>query len=156
MKERFLLILSTSGGAGHIGVAQALHQVVRSGKLPIRSEHFDSTSRLFMQLYSQSYLAMVNRIPELWSYFYAQTEKKPYTKKGLLKIFDHFNYQQYLNALRSKRPDAILCTLFLPPVSNSERLHHRTMNAPIFAVTTDFDVHQLWVNPVVTRYYVHA
>lgn len=158
MKERFFLILSTSGGAGHIRAAQALHQAVRSSKLPIRSEHFDCldfTSRLFKQLYSQSYLAMVNRIPELWGYFYTQTEKKPYAKKGLLKIFDHFNYQRYLNALRSKRPDAILCTHFLPYVSISERLHHTTMNAPIFAVTTDFDVHQLWVNPVVTRYYVH-
>lgn len=158
MKERFFLILSTSGGAGHIRAAQALHQAVRSSKLPIRSEHFDCldfTSRLFKQLYSQSYLAMVNRMPELWGYFYTQTEKKPYAKKGLLKIFDHFNYQRYLNALRSKRPDAILCTHFLPYVSISERLHHTTMNAPIFAVTTDFDVHQLWVNPVVTRYYVH-
>ena len=158
MKERFFLILSTSGGAGHIRAAQALHQAVRSSKLPIRSEHFDCldfTSRLFKQLYSQSYLAMVNRIPELWGYFYTQTEKKPYAKKGLLKIFDHFNYQRYLNVLRSKRPDAILCTHFLPYVSISERLHHTTMNAPIFAVTTDFDVHQLWVNPVVTRYYVH-
>ena len=158
MKERFFLILSISGGAGHIRAAQALHQAVRSSKLPIRSEHFDCldfTSRLFKQLYSQSYLAMVNRIPELWGYFYTQTEKKPYAKKGLLKIFDHFNYQRYLNALRSKRPDAILCTHFLPYVSISERLHHTTMNAPIFAVTTDFDVHQLWVNPVVTRYYVH-
>ena len=158
MKERFLLILSTSGGAGHIRAAQALHQAVRSSKLPIRSEHFDCldfTSRLFKQLYSQSYLAMVNRMPELWGYFYTQTEKKPYAKKGLLKIFDHFNYQRYLNALRSKRPDAILCTHFLPYVSISQRLHHTTMNAPIFAVTTDFDVHQLWVNPVVTRYYVH-
>jgi processive 1,2-diacylglycerol beta-glucosyltransferase len=158
MKERFFLILSTSGGAGHIRAAQALHQAVRSSKLPIRSEHFDCldfTSRLFQQLYSQSYLAMVNRIPELWGYLYTQTEKNPYAKKGLLKIFDHFNYQRYLNALRSKRPDAILCTHFLPYVSISERLRHSTMNAPIFAVTTDFDVHQLWVNPVVTRYYVH-
>ena len=159
MKERFLLILSTSGGAGHIRAAQALHQAVRSSKLPIRSEHFDCldfTSRLFKQLYSQSSLAMVNRIPELWGYFYTQTEKKPYAKKGLVKLFDHFNYQRYLNALRSKRPDAILCTHFLPYVSISERLHHTTMNAPIFAVTTDFDVHQLWVNPVVTRYHAHA
>ncbi len=53
------------------------------------------------------------------------------------------------------KPDAILCTHFLPYVSISERLRRAKINAPIFAVTTDFDVHQLWLDPIVTRYYVH-
>ena len=158
MKKRFLLILSASGGAGHIRAAEALHQAAQASSLPIESEHHDSldfTSAVFKRIYSGSYLAMVNRTPELWGYFYGQAEKKPYGKKGLLKIFDHFNYGGYLNALRSSRPDALICTHFLPYVSISERIRQAGIRAPVFAVTTDFDAHKLWIDPIVSRYYVH-
>jgi len=154
----FILILSTSGGAGHIRAAEALLQAFRNSSLPVRAEHYDCldfTSKSFKQLYSGSYLAMVNRIPELWGYLYSEAERKPYSKKGLLKIFDHFNYQRYTKALRSLNPDVILCTHFLPYVSVSERVGRElSLRAPFAAVTTDFDVHKLWVDRVVSRYYV--
>ncbi len=158
MKNRFFLILSASGGAGHIRAAEALHQAVQSSGLPIESEHhdvLDFTSAAFKRIYSGSYLAMVNRTPELWGYFYGQAEKKAYSKKGLLRIFDHFNYAGYLKALRSLRPDALICTHFLPYISISERIRQAGIRAPVFAVTTDFDAHQLWIDPIVSRYYVH-
>jgi len=125
MKKRFFLILSASGGAGHIRAAEALHQAAQSSGLPIESEHHDCldfTSAVFKRIYSGSYLAMVNRAPELWGYLYGQAEKKPYSKKGLLKIFDHFNYGSYLSTLRSLQPDALICTHFLPFISISERI----------------------------------
>jgi processive 1,2-diacylglycerol beta-glucosyltransferase len=158
MKKRFFLILSASGGAGHIRAAEALHQAAQSSGLPIESELHDCldfTSAVFKRIYSGSYLAMVNRAPELWGYLYGQAEKKPYSKKGLLKIFDHFNYGGYLRTLRSLRPDALICTHFLPFISISERIRRAGIRAPVFAVTTDFDAHQLWIDPIVSRYYVH-
>lgn len=157
-KERFFLILSTSGGAGHIRAAEALHQTAQQSGLLIRTEHYDCldfTSKAFKRIYSQSYLEMVNRIPELWGYLYAKTEKNPYKKTGLIKIFDHFNYQKYLAALKSFNPDAILCTHFLPYISVSSRLRKHGITAPVFAVTTDFDAHKLWIDPIVERYFVH-
>jgi processive 1,2-diacylglycerol beta-glucosyltransferase len=158
MEKRFLLILSASGGAGHLRAAEALHQAVRSSGLPIEAEHYDTldfTSPIFKRIYSGSYLAMVNRTPELWGYLYGRAERKPYDKKGLLKIFDHFNYGGFLKAVKSLRPDALVCTHFLPFISISERIRQAGIRAPVFAVTTDFDVHQLWINPIVSRYYVH-
>ncbi|MBI3580215.1 MAG: hypothetical protein HY089_12500 [Ignavibacteriales bacterium] len=157
-KERFFLILSTSGGAGHIRAAEGLHQTAQQSGLPIRTEHYDCldfTSRAFKRIYSQSYLEMVNRIPELWGYLYAKTEKNPYKKTGLIKIFDHFNYQKYLAALKSFNADAIVCTHFLPYISVSSRLRKHGITAPVFAVTTDFDAHKLWIDPIVEHYFVH-
>jgi processive 1,2-diacylglycerol beta-glucosyltransferase len=156
-RELFFLILSCSGGAGHIRAAEALHRAAPLSGLPIRTEHYDVldfTSKLFKRLYSESYLQMVNRAPELWGYLYQHSESKAYEKKGLLKAFDRMNYKRYLAMLRKLHPDAILCTHFLPYVSVSRELRPHGIASPIFAVTTDFDLHQLWVDQIVRRYFV--
>jgi processive 1,2-diacylglycerol beta-glucosyltransferase len=156
-QELFFLILSCSGGAGHIRAAEALHRSAPLTGLPIRTEHYDVlnfTSKLFKRLYSESYLQMVNRAPELWGYLYQKSERKPYEKKGFIKSFDQFNYKRYLQNLHELNPDAILCTHFLPYISISGTLRKIGITAPIFAVTTDFDIHQLWVDPIVERYFV--
>jgi processive 1,2-diacylglycerol beta-glucosyltransferase len=153
----FFLILSCSGGAGHIRAAEALHSNARLTGLPIRTEHYnvlDFTSRLFKRFYSESYIQMVNRAPELWGYLYQQSERKPYEKKGLIKRFDKLNYKRYLRTLLELRPDAIICTHFLPYISISSELRKNGITAPVFAATTDFDVHQLWIDSIVERYYV--
>jgi len=157
-KQLFFLILSSSGGAGHIRAAEALHRTASLTGLPIRTEHhdvLDFTSKLFKILYAESYLQMVNRAPELWGYLYQQSERKPYKKKGLLRSFDHFNYRHYLQSIKRLKPDAIICTHFLPYISISNELQKNDVTIPIFAATTDFDIHQLWVDPVIQKYYVH-
>jgi processive 1,2-diacylglycerol beta-glucosyltransferase len=156
-KERFLLILSCSGGAGHLRAAEALHRTAPISGLPIRTEQYDVldfTSRLFKRLYAESYLQMVNRAPELWGYLYQRSESKAYEKKGLLKAFDRMNYKRYIAAVKALNPDAILCTHFLPYISISGDLRAHGITSPVFAVTTDFDLHQLWVDDIVQRYFV--
>jgi processive 1,2-diacylglycerol beta-glucosyltransferase len=156
-RELFFLILSCSGGTGHIRAAEALHRTAPLTGLPIRTEQYDVldfTSKLFKRLYSESYLYMVNRAPELWGYLYQQSEKKSYKKKGFIKSFDQFNYKRYLLTLRELNPDAIICTHFLPYISVSSTLRKNGITAPVFAVTTDFDVHQLWIDSIIERYFV--
>jgi processive 1,2-diacylglycerol beta-glucosyltransferase len=156
-RELFFLILSCSGGAGHIRAAEALHRTALLTGLPIRTAHYDVldfTSKLFKRFYSKSYLQMVNRAPELWGYLYQQSENKPYEKKGLIKSFDQFNYKRYLRTLHELNPDAIICTHFLPYISVSSTLRKNGITAPVFAVTTDFDIHRLWVDSIVERYFV--
>lgn len=159
MKPPYFLILSASGGAGHLRAASALHLAAGSFDPPIKSRNedcLDFTSKTFKQLYSESYLALVNKAPELWGYLYSKAEAKPYSKKGLVQIFDDLNYRTYLNFLKEEQPDAILCTHFLPFISLSTKMRRAGVTAPVFAVTTDFDAHQYWVDPVVNRYYVHS
>jgi len=153
----FFLILSCSGGAGHIRAAEALHSTAQITGLSIRTEHYDVldfTSNLFKRFYSESYIQMVNRAPELWGYLYQQSERKPYERKGLIKQFDKLNYKRCLRTLGELRPDAIICTHFLPYISVSSELLKNNITAPIFTATTDFDVHQLWIDSVVERYFV--
>ncbi|MBN1397853.1 MAG: hypothetical protein JXA06_07465 [Bacteroidetes bacterium] len=151
------LILSCSGGAGHIRAAEALHKTAQIVDLPIKTDHYDIldfTSPIFKRFYSETYIQMVNRVPELWGFFYQQSERKPYEKKGLLKQFDKLNYKRYLKMLAGLNPDAIICTHFLPYISVSSELKKNNITSPVFAVTTDFDIHQLWIDNVIERYYV--
>ena len=125
--------------------------------LPIKTEHYDVldfTSKLFKRFYSESYIQMVNRAPELWGYLYQQSERKPYDRKGLIRFFDKLNYKRYLQTLCELRPDAIICTHFLPYISVSSELRKNNIMAPVFTATTDFDVHQLWIDAIVERYFV--
>ncbi|GJQ19940.1 MAG: galactosyldiacylglycerol synthase [Bacteroidia bacterium] len=158
MKPLSFLILSATGGAGHLRAAAALEHAAETMS-DLTCEHFDCldfTSKTFKHLYAGSYLAMVNKAPELWGYLYSRAQMKPYEKKGLLKVFDDLNYREYVEFLKRKQPDAILCTHFLPYISISGRLRSSNIKAPVFAVTTDFDAHQYWVDSVVDRYYVHT
>lgn len=157
-RSYFFLILSCSGGAGHIRAAEALHRTASLTHLPIHTKHYDVldfTSKVFKKLYSESYLQMVNRAPELWGYLYEQSERKPYVKKSIIKSFDQLNYKRYLRTLFDLKPDAIICTHFLPYISVSSELRKKNITAPVFAVTTDFDIHQLWVDPIIERYFVY-
>jgi len=139
--------------------AEALHQASGQMNVRLRTETYDVldfTSPLFKRLYSESYLAAVNRIPDLWGYFYSRSEFKPYDKKGLVRLFDRFNYRNYLAEVDRLRPDAIICTHFLPFISISNRVRGNKDFPPVFAATTDFDVHSLWVDPIVRRYFVFS
>jgi processive 1,2-diacylglycerol beta-glucosyltransferase len=156
-QQLFFLILSCSGGAGHIRAAEALHRTASLTGLNIRTEQYDVldfTSKLFKRLYSESYLQMVNHTPELWGYLYQQSEKRPNKKMQLVKLFDKLIYKRYLRTICKLNPDAIICTHFLPYISISSELRANGITAPVFAATTDFDVHQLWIDPIIERYFV--
>lgn len=159
MENRFFLILSATGGAGHTRAAHGLEQAAATFEHPIRVKHYDCldfTSKAFKKLYSESYLAIVNRAPELWGYLYTRSESKPYEKKALMRLFDELNYKNYLKLLKEEQPDVLLCTHFLPYMAVSASLRKAGIFAPVVAVTTDFDAHQYWIDPIVHRYYVHT
>src|SRR5512140_1968727 len=134
MRQLNVLILSASGGAGHLRAAEALHKTAEQLDLPIRTQNYDCldfTSRTFKKLYAGTYLELVNKTPDLWGYFYQKAESKPYRKKGLLELFDHFNYSRYLRFLKSASADAMICTHFLPYISISNEIRKQGIETPI-------------------------
>lgn len=154
-----ILVLSATAGAGHVRAAEALIASAQQLKLPLQTHHFDIldfTFPLFKKLYSQFYFAVLKASPELWGYFYKKSERKgaPKQKHHLIKIFDQFNYKKYLKTIREIHPDAILCTHFLPYAAIDDEMKKKSWTIPVFSVPTDYDVHSLWVNSHITKYYV--
>ncbi|MDI6767586.1 MAG: glycosyltransferase [Bacteroidota bacterium] len=157
--KKRVLILSATAGAGHVRAGNALTETAYALSLPLDIQHEDIlnfTFPLFKKLYNDLYFALVNTSPDLWGYLYKHTESSGKTKQKspFIKLFDHFNYKKYLRVLEELRPDAILCTHFLPYQAIADDIVKSIWKIPFFVVTTDYDVHTLWINPAVHHYYV--
>src|SRR5262245_29670566 len=76
-KQR-LLILSVGAGAGHVRAAQALEAAAKAANPPLEATHLDLltlVSREFRKLYGEQYIRLVDRLPQLWSYLYAKSDR---------------------------------------------------------------------------------
>jgi len=160
-RKQSVLILSATAGAGHVRAGEALVAAAGLLERPVSISHadvLDFTSPVFKKLYSQSYYEIVQRSPELWGYLYKKSEsKKPLgPKAGLMKLFDHFNYKKYLKELSGLRPDAVICTHFLPYLAIEDEISKPGWPIPFFAVPTDYDVHSLWISRAISRFYASS
>jgi processive 1,2-diacylglycerol beta-glucosyltransferase len=158
MSQR-LLILSVSAGAGHVRAAQALEAAAKSSSPPLEAVHLDLLTLVpkeFRTMYAEQYIKLVDRLPQLWSYFYAKTDRPSRDSLiGKLKrAAEKLNTRMLQAEIARLRPEAIVCTHFLPAELLSRRKAKGVDLPPIWVQVTDFDVHALWVHPHVDRYCV--
>ena len=151
-----LLILSASVGAGHVRAAQALEAACATGEFPGEIRHLDVlrfTNRAFRTLYSQGYLELVDKAPDVLGWLYDRLDT-PWKSNRLQQAFEQANLAPFVQLLGSLRPDWALCTHFLPAgIIAWLRRHHR-VTVPQAIVVTDFDVHALWLLGDVEQYFV--
>jgi processive 1,2-diacylglycerol beta-glucosyltransferase len=154
-----VLILSSSGGAGHFRAGEALHLWAQQSFPNIHSAHYDAldfTTPSFKRIYGATYLAAVKRIPKFWGAMYNRLDH-PQEKKALpVRIFDHFNYSSYVKMLNTLSPDAVLCTHFLPYLAIEGRKKGVRPNIPFFVVGTDFNLHSVWSSRSIRKYFVFS
>ena len=150
-----ILILSASAGAGHNRAAEAVHESARTYCPGVETAWVDSlkyTNRLFAKLYERSYLWMASYSPTLWGALYKQAGKNVERRKleKVIELHDRLTYRKLLGHVEEFRPDAALCTHFLP---GSVLLAKKT-GIPVYFVVTDFDAHALWLNRKAAGYFV--
>ncbi len=159
-----ILILSVSAGAGHVRAAQALEAAARSASPPIAVTHLDLLTlvpRDFRKLYGEQYIRLVDRLPQLWSYLYVRSDRP--TRDTLIgklrRAAEKLNTRKLQSEIARLRPDAILCTHFLPAELLSRQKARSIKRGeaaltPLWVQVTDFDVHAMWVHPHVDHYCV--
>jgi len=154
-----ILILSVSAGAGHVRAAQALEAAARAADPPLEATHLDLLAlvpRDFRKLYGEQYIKLVDRLPQLWSYLYAKTDRP--SRDSLLgklkRAAEKVNTRRLQAEIARLRPEVILCTHFLPAELLSRQKAKGVDLPPLWVQVTDFDVHALWVHPHVDRYCV--
>jgi processive 1,2-diacylglycerol beta-glucosyltransferase len=154
-----ILVLSVSAGAGHVRAAQAVEAAAAGRKPRVRVTHLDLLSlvpREFRTLYAGQYIKLVEKLPQLWSYLYARSDRPSRdTLVGKLKrAAEKLNTRKLDAEIARLKPDAILCTHFLPAELLSRQRSKGRPLPPLWVQVTDFDVHALWVHPHVDRYCV--
>jgi processive 1,2-diacylglycerol beta-glucosyltransferase len=150
-----LLVLSASAGAGHNRAAEAIHESAREYCPGVETEWVDSlkfTNRVFAKLYEKSYVWMASYSPSLWGLLYKQAGKNVERRKfdKVVELHDRLTYRKLKERIEEFRPDAAICTHFLP----SNVILNKRLGIPVYVVVTDFDVHPLWLNKKAAGYFV--
>jgi processive 1,2-diacylglycerol beta-glucosyltransferase len=146
-----VLLLSVSAGAGHVRAAQALEAAARS-RGDIEATHLDVLDLVpawFRKAYGQWYLDLVERHPNLWAHLYQRSHHASAEawEDRLRRALERVGTRELGAALARARPDAVICTHFLP----AELLARATLRGralpPLWVQVTDFDLHRLWIQP---------
>jgi processive 1,2-diacylglycerol beta-glucosyltransferase len=151
-----VLVLSASAGAGHVRAAQAIERAFAESGAAREVRHVDTlefTNAVFRRLYSKMYIDMVNRAPEVlgWLYDFLDT---PWERERRRLLLDKFNTRPFVKMVREYKPDAIVCTHFLPSEIVSWLKAKRRLSCAQGIVVTDFDVHAMWLCHHYERYFV--
>lgn len=158
-KTARVLVLSVSAGAGHVRAAEALVAHAQSSFLHLSVKHTDMMSlvpRWFRAIYRDLYLKLSAGLPEIWGWLYRKTDEAAATSASdrLRRWLQQLGTRRLFADIEKFRPDAIVCTHFLPAeILASERRSGR-LDCPVWVQVTDFDLHRMWVHEGVSGYFV--
>ena len=148
--------MSASVGAGHVRAAQALEKAFIELKAARQVRHIDAlqyTNPLFRRLYSNAYIEIVNKAPELYGWFYGHFDK-PWQNERRRMALDKLNTRPFVKMLEEYQPDVAVCTHFLPAeIISWLKEKHRIITRQAIVVT-DFDLHAFWLCHHYEHYFV--
>ena len=158
-EQKRLLLVSVSAGNGHVRAAQAIAAHAWRDFPQLRLQHIDMMQivpTLFRKLYSDLYMKLASGLPEAWGWLYRKTDCEPgHSLSGRLR-----RGIQRLCALRLFReidrfkPDVIICTHFLPAEVLATSIMEKRLDCQVWVQVTDFDLHQMWLHPGISGYFV--
>jgi processive 1,2-diacylglycerol beta-glucosyltransferase len=154
-----IAILHATAGSGHKSAAVAIARAIGTRAPGAQVREVDTlvfASRFYRSTYAQGYNAMAQRAPRLWGGLYWLWGQQRVNKSAgpAREALDRLALRGLVRVVERERPDAIVCTHFLPvealyPIRGRGRL-----DVPLFVVITDFTAHPLWAYPHVDRYFV--
>ena len=151
-----VLILSASAGAGHIRAAEALEQAFKHSSATREIRNIDVlnyTNKVFRHLYSNAYIDMVNRMPEVMGWLYDHLDK-PWKNERRRLALDRLNTRPLIKLLEEYNPDIAVCTHFLPAEILSWLKANKRITCKQAIVVTDMDVHAMWLCRHYEQYFV--
>jgi processive 1,2-diacylglycerol beta-glucosyltransferase len=116
----------------------------------------DFVTPAFRKLYTDFYIKLVDKAPSLWGYLYNQTHnaQPDSTMERLRRKVERMNAGALLRKIETLRPDAIVCTHFLPAEMLARLIKRGELACPVWVQVTDFDLHRLWVHQGMAGYFV--
>jgi processive 1,2-diacylglycerol beta-glucosyltransferase len=154
-----IAILHATAGSGHRSAAQAIARALGTMAPDATVREVDTlvfASRFYRTTYSQGYNAMAQRAPRLWGALYTLwAQQRMYRAAGPAReAFDRLALRSLVRVVERERPDAVVCTHFLPVEALYPRRGLGRLDVPLYVVITDFTAHPMWAYPHVDRYFV--
>jgi processive 1,2-diacylglycerol beta-glucosyltransferase len=157
-----ILIATITAGGGHLAAAAALEEAWKASCPEDVIERIDLLkffSPLHKKIHSDGYLALVERAPEIWGMVFAKTDnpKVARTMNKIKRLFPSSSRQKFERHVKNFKPDAVLCTHYLPLELLGHRKPDKSGHKPMtVSVITDFEAHALWMDACVDLYCVAA
>lgn len=152
--NRPVLVLSAASGAGHVRAAEAL--VSAFGAWGVAADHLEVlryTTPVFRSVYSDLYIDLVNKRPEILGWVYNSLDR-PWKHQKRRLALDLLNTGPLVKLLKKSSPAVAICTHFLPAEILVHLKKKRLIDVPLGIVVTDFDAHALWLFRNVDWYFV--
>ncbi|KIF83744.1 MGDG synthase family glycosyltransferase [Noviherbaspirillum autotrophicum] len=158
MRRRRILLLSVSAGAGHVRAAESIRAHAAMYGADITAMHLDVMSvvpSLFRRLYTDFYIFLVQRYPAIWGYLYRISDKVPSDSpwQTVRRAIERMASRRLMEKIALFRPDAIICTHFMPAEWLANPGGKRHFGSPVWVQVTDFDLHAMWVQPNMAGYF---
>ena len=157
-----ILIATVTAGGGHVAAAAALEEawrLLRPNDTLERVDLLKFFSPLHRRLYSEGYVKLVERAPELWGMMFKKTDSPKIVRRmnRLKRIFPGQSRHRIARFVKQFKPDAVLCTHFLPLETLGPLRREQGDRSPkTISVVTDFEAHALWMDGCVDLYCVAA
>jgi processive 1,2-diacylglycerol beta-glucosyltransferase len=158
MNPKKILLLSVSAGAGHMRAAEAIRAFAGVHEPAIEATHLDVMNFVpagFRKIYTDFYINLVNKYPTTWGYLYQVTnEAEPDSfMQRMRRQVERLNTRALLKEIAALKPDAIVCTHFLPAEILANAIRKARLACPVWVQVTDFDLHRLWVQENMAGYF---
>ena len=157
-----ILIATVTAGGGHIAAAAALEEAWRASRPDDTIERLDLIkffSPLHKKVHEDGYVQLVERAPELWGMLFGKTDNPRVARRlsRLRRAFPSNSRNKFISHLKHFKPDAVLCTHYLP--LETLGLLRQKQKGPqpfVVSIVTDFEAHALWMDACVDLYCVAA
>jgi processive 1,2-diacylglycerol beta-glucosyltransferase len=153
-----ILIATLTAGAGHLAAAAALEETWRAWRPRDTVEKIDLLqffSPLHRKITRDGYVKLVEHAPEVWGMVFKKTDRVQTAKRinDLKRALPSSSRKKFIRYFANFRPDAILCTHYLPlEALGIECLENKgsPKTFPLVAsIVTDFETHALWMDDCV-------
>jgi processive 1,2-diacylglycerol beta-glucosyltransferase len=157
-----ILIATVTAGGGHLAAAAAMEEAWRAARPNDTLQKIDLLtlfSSVHRKIYSDGYVKLIERAPELWGMVFAKSDNPKLLSKfkHIRKMFPSGSKQRFARAVTDLKPDAVICTHYLP-LETLTALREKTDGPHPFvtSIVTDFEAHALWMESCVDLYCVAA
>lgn len=148
------MVLSAASGAGHMRAADALVSALNMNGIPSwHIEVLKYTNAIFRKAYSDLYLELINKQPEILGWVYNSLDQPWRFQKRRLAL-DRLNTGSLIRLLKKEKPGIAICTHFLPAEILLYLKRKKYLDIPVGIVITDFDAHAMWFYRNVDWYFV--
>ena len=154
-----LLVISVSAGSGHIRAAQGIeaHAHILFPEWTVRHRDLmQLVPAYFRKIYTDLYLKLAGGLPEAWGWLYRKTDHEPTGSltERCRRSLQRLSAQKLFSEIADYKPDAIVCTHFLPAELLADAVLQKRLACPVWVMVTDFDLHQMWVHEGIAGYFV--